>query len=236
MIRKICVMTINSHTLVFFFLVQSLLFLCVGPNSSILDTLGGFTATGSVDVLGTIRWNFCILPPVLVSTVFFAREIGSMYIFTLLRVKSVSQWCRAHFCAIYFINIVYFFATLCYGFVYTFHPHYSLRELLLFGMEFTFHTTMVSFLPIFSRIFIKSVHASLVTFLFVEGFGVVVGSVIPKASPYLLGYWGMANNANYLFDSESKHFAFTQGFTFAFTVILASIAIAYLKKHDPKEE
>ena len=236
MIRQTYFRTVNFQTLAFFFLSSSLLLLCAAPNSTILDVFGGFSATGGVNVLGIIRWNLCVFPPVLVSTIFISREIGSMYIFTILRMKSVSHWCKTNFAAVYFINITYFFVVLSYSVVCTFWLHCNLRELLMFGMQFTFHTTMISLLTVFVGIFINSLHAALVTFLLVEGFGVVVGSVAPKVSPFLLSFWGMSNNENYLFNCKSKHFAFTQGFTFFFAMFLASTAIVYIKKHSPGEK
>lgn len=71
-----------------------LLFFAVTPgHKGAMAILGGFSPQESrgMDILGIIRWNLCVLPPVAVSILFMDVEMGVLRVYTMVRSGSMKK-------------------------------------------------------------------------------------------------------------------------------------------------
>lgn len=229
--KGLCHQVLNCHTLAIFLLIPAFLYPCTGRDNSLLVTIGGFTADGYIDVLGIIRWNLCVLPPVFMSASFFKNELGGMYTFTIFRIRSVAQWCRMRFAIILAFNIVYSGILLGCGAIYTIPACDNGKAAGLAIVQFCVHTTMLSFFIAFIQGRAISASASVLAFLLVEGVGVSFGAILPGVSSYLPAFWGMANNEIYLFGRKDIHYALTQGLSAIAMMGSAFATYAKLRGH-----
>lgn len=210
-----------------------LLILTSTETPSAVNLLGGFSAAttmGMLNIVGIIRWILAVLPPVAVSVLFISMELGTQSTFTMLRSKSVVRWTICRIGVAFIANIVY--PLMVCGIALLFSP-YSWMEILRIFATFTSHICMVSCLSIFLIARFRSQKPAFFAFIVIEGCSVVVGSVVPSISKYMIGFWGMAQHSIYLFNDRMVHFAITSCFTMAICLISVIFTILHFRRNNP---
>lgn len=167
-------------------------FLAGGHRAPLLFFLGFSPGhgVGGLDLIKTMEWNLCVLPPVSASILFLIPELGTLSTYTILRSKTISRWWLMRLAGIVIINYAFFFFAL-------------LVLALPMGNDiqwskwapavalFPLHTTLLSILC-GCGILLFSSRAATILYLLVEGGLLVVGMVYPPGSLFLIPYWGMA--------------------------------------------
>ena len=190
--------------------------------------LGGFVATGNINVLQIMQWTLSVFPPIFMATLFWESESGNMYYFTILRCKSVAQWCHSRFETVFFLNASYYILAL--GLKFLFQPVYLFFiESLLGGAQFILHTTLISFTLIYILTRFKSAHIAVSLFCFIEILLPTVGAAIPHLSKFLLPFWGMSYYTSQFRNVECYHWV-VQSISFILLILFNIIIVARLKK------
>lgn len=85
--RAIITRIISWRTIAAYIAVFLLLVITAPKGVSITELLGGFSAIGGMgrlNILGIMRWNLCVLPPVAVSILFMSSELGPLSAYTVI--------------------------------------------------------------------------------------------------------------------------------------------------------
>lgn len=163
---------------------------CVRSSTTIL--FQGFSAAnsmGRLDLLKTMEWNLCILPPVSASLLFIAPELGVLSTYTVLRTSTMRRWWLARFGAMAMINYVFFFFALG---VLTLFAGNTMQwaQWLPTAALFPLHTTVLSALCC-CGILLSSSRAAVIIYLLIEAGLLLIGLALPPVSLFLIPYWGM---------------------------------------------
>lgn len=191
--RKIINRIMDKRAIIIYLAAFLLLFTVTPGQKDILNILGGFSPQKSrgLDMIGIMRWNFCVLPPVAVSILFMDVEMGVFRFYTMIRAKTVKKWFFLRFMGIAAANLLYLllFAILteiCAG-----SGDYKKSAFLLFLILFFAHSFFMSMVSVALCAQSKGIHMSVVFYLTVEGIMVVIGDIFPQTAAYLPPYWGM---------------------------------------------
>ena len=101
----------DLHTLTCYLTAIALMLFLVGGHRSPLSFFMGFSAqdgVGGLDILKTMEWNLCVLPPVSASLLFLMPELGTLSTYTILRSKNIRSWWLMRLAAVVVINYVFF--------------------------------------------------------------------------------------------------------------------------------
>lgn len=184
---------LGSRTLLIYLGAWLLLFAVTPGETSVMEILGGFSPRESrgLNILGIMRWNLCVLPPVAVSILFAGEETGLLRSYTLIRAKCLRDWFLLRFLGIAAANLVYLtlFAVLweiCAG-----TGDWGRRGFPLFSAVFFLHTLLMSLISAALCVGSRGAHLPVIFYLTVEGMLVVIGNIFPQAAPWLPPYWGM---------------------------------------------
>lgn len=199
---------LNGRTIIMYAAVMILL-LAVTPEKGAMDILAGFSPQEGrgLDMIGIIRWNLCVLPPVAASILFMDSEMGRLRIYTMIRSKNVKKWFIQRFMGIVTANLFYLFLPVAITEICAAVGDYKKKGFLLFLTLFFLHTLLISLVSVALFVQNKNLHITMVFYLTVEGIMVVIGEFFPKIAAYLPPYWGMirqvgnsfAGNRSYLF-------------------------------------
>ena len=105
----------DLHTLTCYLTAIALMLFLVGGHRSPLSFFMGFSAqdgVGGLDILKTMEWNLCVLPPVSASLLFLMPELGTLSTYTILRSKNIRSWWLMRLAAVVVINYVFFLFAL----------------------------------------------------------------------------------------------------------------------------
>lgn len=183
----------DHHTFACYFAAIALMLFLVGGHRSPLLFFMGFSAqdgAGGLDIMRTMEWNLCVLPPVSASILFLMPELGALSTYTIVRSKNIRRWWLMRLAAVVVINYVFFlFALVLLSLI-------SGAELLLAewstaAVLFPLHTTLLSSLCAGGMILFTS-RATIIFYLLVECGLLAVGMAYPPVSLFLPPYWGMA--------------------------------------------
>lgn len=157
-----------------------------------MELLGGFVPRESrgLNILGIIRWNLCVLPPVAASILFMDAEMGALRIYTMIRSENVRKWFLPRLMGIAAANLVYplLFAGLA---AVAGSGDYKRDGFGIFLAVFFLHSFLMSTVSVVLCGKSGRVHAAVVFYLFAEGILVVVGNLFPRTAACLPPYWGM---------------------------------------------
>ncbi|MCM1468810.1 MAG: hypothetical protein NC086_11730 [Alistipes sp.] len=205
---KIINRILNGRTIIMYAAVMILL-IAVTPEKGAMDILAGFSPQGGrgLDMIGIIRWNLCVLPPVAASILFMDLEMGVLRIYTMIRSENVKKWFTRRFMGIVTANLSYLFLFVAVTEICVAAGDYRKKEFLLFLTLFFLHTLLMSLVSVALFVQSKKLHITIVFYLTVEGIMVVVGELFSKIAAYLPPYWGMIRqvgnasfgNRSYLF-------------------------------------
>lgn len=159
---------------------------------------GGFSpAVGmGLNILAIIRWNLCVMPPVIACNLFMIPEVGKLSSFVMLREKSVQRWFFKRYLTVVLSALFYIAIVLMITTVLGLNRGIYAESLLHFVLVFSLHSLLLVTASLGVLIKYKSSRAALLLYFAVEGIMVVIGSSTPSLSRFLPPFWGMANNLN----------------------------------------
>jgi len=102
----------DHHTFACYFAAIALMLFLVGGHRSPLLFFMGFSAqdgAGGLDIMRTMEWNLCVLPPVSASILFLMPELGALSTYTIVRSKNIRRWWLMRLAAEVGIYYVFFF-------------------------------------------------------------------------------------------------------------------------------
>lgn len=105
----------DHHTFACYFAAIALMLFLVGGHRSPLLFFMGFSAqdgAGGLDIMRTMEWNLCVLPPVSASILFLMPELGALSTYTIVRSKNIRRWWLMRLAAVVVINYVFFLFAL----------------------------------------------------------------------------------------------------------------------------
>lgn len=208
-----------------------LLLALMTQRTSIIEILGGFSpgVTG-LNVISIMRWNLCVLTPVMASILYMSSELGRLSIYTVLRSKNVGHWFSLRFFCIAIENLVYLLGFLLITTALGLNAGCTIKDICAFFAVFSVHSTLMSTICITLLIVSKSPKIPLLAFFAVEGGMVIVGSLIPSISRYILPFWGMASQVNL---HTGQYLFATLGMSIALLLLFVLGARKYLQNNNP---
>lgn len=218
------------------FIIAYILLLVTAPRPvSIVEILGGFSPTRStgLNVISIVRWNLCVLPPAIVSILFMTSELGKLSCYTIIRAKSIKHWFLLRYTCIVLANIVYLLSFVLMTTALGYIAGCEIKSVCVLMLVFSIHITLISTISVILLVIFKSHRLALLSFLTIEGGMVVVGSLFPSASKYILPFWGMANNENLLSLNNSFYLSATVSISVLLLVSLVIAALKWLQENNP---
>ena len=199
---------------------------------AIMNMFGGVSRSnslGMVDVLGIVRWNVSVIPPVAVSILFIFEEAGPLSIYTILRAKNIKRWFLLRVGGIIILN--YFYLILGYMLLRLCSADMSSfsEVILLFPM----HTIMLSLMSISAYMIARNVKVIMILYLLIDGASVMAGTTVPDLSKYMLGLYGMAQNADLLNKTPLVNATISVSIMLLLSILAVVISIKYLKRNNP---
>lgn len=234
--RAIITRIISWRTIATYIAVFLLLIITAPKGVSITELLGGFSAIGGMrqlNILGIMRWNLCVLPPVAVSILFMSSELGPLSAYTVIRAARIKTWYLVRSCAVIFINLIYISIFIFLGATFGLNIRSEPLRLYQLILVFPMHTTLMSGISVMLLTVCRSSKASIFAYFAVEGAMVIGGSVFPSASKYLLPFWGMAQSEGLLLSNRGYHLLITVGITVLFLALLTLISVKWLQSNNP---
>ncbi len=190
---KIISRILDRRAITIYFAAWLLFFTVMPGQKGAMDLLGGFSPQESrgLDILGIMRWNLCVLPPVAVSILFMDVEMGVLRVYTMVRSGSVGKWYLPRFIGIVAANLVYLLLFVGIAEAGVGSGDYKRNGFGLFLAVFFLHSFLMSVVSVALCGKSRRVHTAVVFYLLVEGIMVVIGDIFPRAAACLPPYWGM---------------------------------------------
>ncbi len=190
---KIISRILDRRAAMIYFAAWLLFFTVMPGQKGAMDILGGFSPQESrgLDILGIMRWNLCVLPPVAVSILFMDVEMGVLRVYTMVRSGSVGKWYLPRFIGIVAANLVYLLLFVGITEAGVGSGDYKRNGFGLFLAVFFLHSFLMSVVSVALCGKSRRVHTAVVFYLLVEGIMVVIGDIFPRTSACLPPYWGM---------------------------------------------
>lgn len=228
---KIISRILDKRALIIYLAACLMLFILAPGQKSVMNVLGGFSPQGSkgLDIIGIMRWNLCVLPPVAVSILFMDVEMGALRVYTLIRTKNAKRWFLPRFIAIAVANLSYLFLFTVLAEVYTGSGDYSRGSFYVLLTIFFLHSFMMSVISAALCAWSGGVHVSVIFFLAVEGIMVVIGDIFPRTAAYLLPYWGMIQQVGVTHDGSVLYLVLIIGVSAAMIIGAALLIIKCLR-------
>lgn len=190
---KVASRILDRRAIMIYFAAWLLLFAVTPGQKGAMDILGGLSPQGGggLDILGIMRWNLCVLPPVAVSILFMDVEMGVLRVCTMVRSGSVKKWYLSRFVGIAAANAAYLLLFVGMAEIGAGSGDYKRNGFGLFVAVFFLHSFLMSVVSAALCGKSRRVHAAVFFYLLVEGIMVVVGDIFPRTAACLTPYWGM---------------------------------------------
>ncbi len=190
---KIISRILDRRAAMIYFAAWLLFFTVMPGQKGAMDILGGFSPQESrgLDILGIMRWNLCVLPPVAVSILFMDVEMGVLRVYTMVRSGSVGKWYLPRFIGIVAANLVYLLLFVGITEAGVGSGDYKRNGFGLFLAVFFLHSFLMSVVSVALCGKNRRVHTAVFFYLLVEGIMVVIGDIFPRTAACLPPYWGM---------------------------------------------
>lgn len=191
--RKMISRILDRRAIMIYFAAWLLFFTVTPGQKGAMDILGGFSPQEGrgLDILGIIRWNLCVLPPVAASILFMDMEMGVLQAYTMVRSESVQKWFLPRFMGIAAANLVYLLLFVGIAEIGMGSEDYKRNGFGLFLAVFFLHSFLMSLFSVALCGKSRRVHTAVFFYLLVEGIMVVVGDIFPRTAACLPPYWGM---------------------------------------------
>lgn len=227
--RRIINRILNKRVIVMY-AIAFLLLLAVTPEpKSVMDILGGFSSQErkGLNIIGIMRWNLCVMSPIMVSILFMDMEMGTLRVYTMIRAKNMKRWFQSRLISIAVSNLIYLFlfvrgVEICIGCC-----NYRRKDFGLFLLLFFLHSFLMSMISVALCAQNKGIHLAVIFYLTVEGVMVIVGDIFPPMARYLLPYWGMIRQVRNV--SDHSYLFFVIGFSVLLIVVCCVFIIKSLR-------
>ena len=232
MIKRI----LNWQIQIINFSVILLLLITAPEGMPTVNLLGGFSAIngmGRLNILAIMRWNLCVLPPIATSILFMSSELGPLSTYTVMRTTGVKSWYLIRLCAIVLANLIYIFTFILLGAALGINEKSDLPCLYRLMLVFPMHTILMSTISLTLIIILRSTKAAILAYLIVDGGLVILGSILPTVSKYLLPFWGMAQSDALMLQNSGYHLFITAGITVLLFCLFMFASIKWLQKNNP---
>lgn len=231
MIRRI----LNSRGIAIYLIAYLLLLVTAPGQASVIGIMGGFSPIGStrLKVISIMRWNLCVMPPVVVSILFMSLELGKLSCYTVIRTRSISHWFAVRYSYIVLTGIVYLLSFVLLTTALGYNVGCGIKSVCIFMLVFSAHITLISTISVTLLIISRSHRIALLSFFAIDGGMVVVGSMFPSASKYILPFWGMANNDGFHSLNNSFYLSATIGLSVLLLALLVVAALKWLRANNP---
>jgi len=236
MSRAVITRIINWRTMAVYLAMFLLLMITAPKSVSTVGLLGGFSAVGGMgrlNILGIMRWNLCVLPPVTVSILFISSELGPLSTYTVIRATSIKKWYSVRLCAVILANLLYISIFILLGAAFGFNARSEPSRLFQLMLVFPIHTILMSSISMMLLTICRSSKVSIFAYFIAEGGLVIGGSLFPSISKYLLPFWGMVQSEGLILSSRRYHILITVGITILIFRLLTSISIKWLQSNNP---
>lgn len=217
----------DRHTLTCYLAAIAIMVFLVGGHRSPLSFFMGFSAqdgAGGLDILKTMEWNLCVLPPVSASLLFLMPELGTLSTYTVLRSKNIRSWWLMRLVAVVAINYVFFLLALILLSLIS-GSDLLWAEWCTATALFPLHTTLLSVLCAGGMILSAS-RAAITLYLLVECGLLAVGMAYPPVSLFLPPYWGMAQ-------ATGNNFSPAVAISLFLLIVLNLGIVYWLGQHNP---
>lgn len=234
--RAVITRIINWRTAAAYLAIFLLLIMTAPKGVSITELLGGFSVIGGMrrlNILGIIRWNLCVLPPVAVGILFMSSELGPLSTYTVMRTASIKTWYLVRLCAVILANLIYISTFIFLGAAFGLNARSEPFRLYQLMLVFPMHTILMSSISVMMLTVCRSSKAAIFSYFAVEGGMVIWGSLFPDISKYLLPFWGMAQSEGLLLSNRGYHLLIMVGMTVLVFILLTSISIKWLQSNNP---
>lgn len=236
MSRAVITRIINWRTMTAYLAMFLLLVITAPKSVSTVELLGGFSAVGGMgrlNILGIMRWNLCVLPPVAVSILFMSSELGPLSIYTVMRATSIKMWYLVRLCAVILANLIYISLFILLGAAFCLNIRSEPARLFQLMLMFPIHTILMSGISMMLLTICRLSKVSIFAYFIVEGGMVIGGALFPSISKYLLPFWGMVQSEGLLLSSRGYHLLITVGMTVLIFILLTSISIKWMQSNNP---
>lgn len=184
---------LDRRAIIIYFAAWLLFFTVTPGQKGAMDILGGFSPQESrgLDIMGIMRWNLCVLPPVAASILFMDVEMGALRVYTMVRSGSVKEWFFPRFMGIAVANLAYLLLIVGIAEIGVGSGDYKRDGFGLFLAVFFLHSFLMSAVSVALCGKNRRVHTAVVFYLLVEGIMVVIGDIFSRTAACLPPYWGM---------------------------------------------
>ena len=218
------------------YLIAYLLLLVTAPGqASVIEIMGGFSPVGStgLKVISIMRWNLCVMPPVIVSMLFMSLELRKLSCYTVIRAKSIGHWFAVRYICVALAGVVYLLSFVLITTALGHNVGLEIKSVCVFMLVFSIHITLVSTISVTLLVISRSHRIALLSFFAIDGGMVVVGSMFPSISKYILPFWGMANNQALLSLNNYFYLSATVGISILLLALLVTAALSWLRANNP---
>ncbi len=226
---------LNSRGIAIYLIAYLLLLVTAPGQASVIEIMGGFSLVGStgLKVISIMRWNLCVLPPVIVSMLFMSLELGKLSCYTVIRTRSIGHWFAVRYICIALAGIVYLLSFELITTILGYNAGCGIKSVCVFMLVFSVHITLISTISVTLLVISRSHRIALLSFFAIDGGMVVVGSMFPSASKYILPFWGMANNENLLSLNNHLYLLATVGISVLLLALLVTAVLRWLRANNP---
>ena len=228
--RKIIERTLTPTICTFYLLICCLL-VATAEGKTVIDIWGGFVPSGGLlsNVIGIVRWNICVMPPVMICNLFMIAETGILSTFTVIRETSLEKWFFKRYIAMVSSSFTYIALAIILTTLLGFNKSLQLHQFFSFALLFSAHILLLISASVATLLIFRSAKAVLILYLIIEGIMVIIGTTFPVTSKYLIPYWGMA------IEDQTMTVAWKTALSLLITALSVLITIVFLKKHNPAE-
>lgn len=228
MIKRI----LGMPVLIIYFGTYFLLYAVFPEAGNVMELLGGISPQGGqgLHILGIMRWDICILPPVAAGILFMDSELGPLRIYTMVREKKADIWILRRFCSIFVSCAAYLSLFALLDVLNGRECRVSGGRFGIFLLIFFLHILLTSTVSAALLVISRDVKAAVLFFMVMEGLLVTAGDIYPQTAPYLPPYWGMIRQEAFSARIIPGYLCATVGLS-AFGITLAVFAMARVVKY-----
>lgn len=220
-----------TPTICTFYLLMCCLLAATAEGKTVIDIWGGFVPSGSLlsNVIGIVRWNICVMPPIMICNLFMIAETGKLSTFTVIREISLEKWFFKRYIAMVISTLAYIAMAMILTTFLGFNNSLQLHQIIGFALTFSAHILLLISASVATLLIFRSAKAVLILYLIIEGIMVIIGTTFPVTSKHLIPYWGMA------IEDQTMTVAWKTVLSLLITALSVLITMVFLKKHNPAE-
>ena len=206
---------LNGRGIVIYLIAYVLLLVTAPGQASVIEIMGGFSPIGStgLKVISIMRWNLCVIPPVIVSNLFMSLELGKLSCYTVIRTKSISHWFTMRYICVVLAGIGYLLSFMLITTTLGYNVGCGIKSICVFMLVFSVHITLVSTISMTLLIISRSHRIALLSFFAIDG--------------------GMANNENLLPVNNHSYLLATIGISVLLLALHVVAASKWLRANNP---